>query len=165
MIRKFVVVVPRSLALFGFWILLWGEWSVANIASGLVAVPTVSWLFQRTNIDRYALRPWGALKLLGFVLYSLVTSSLRVLMAVLSPTPERTTTSVQTVRLERGSVFVAAIVANAITLTPGTMTLDIDRQRVELSVHVLGEVDPAAFRADVLKLEQMVFGAFKGQTQ
>ena len=163
MIRKFVVVVPRSLALFGFWILLWGEWSAANIASGLVAVPTVSWLFRHPNIDRYALRPWGALKLLGFVLYSLVTSSLRVLMAVLLPSPERTTTSVQTVRLERGSVFVAAIVANAITLTPGTMTLDINRQRVELSVHVLGEVDPAAFRTDVLKLEQMVFDAFKGR--
>jgi len=156
-------VIPRSLALFGFWILLWGEWSAANIASGLVAVPIVTWLFQRTNIDRYALRPWGSLKLLGFVLYSLVTSSLRVLAAVLLPSPERTTTSVQTVRLEHGSVFVAAIVANAITLTPGTMTLDVDRERVELSVHVLGKVDPVAFRDDVLKLEQKVFDAFKGR--
>ena len=157
--------IPRSLALFGFWILLWGEWSAANITSGLVAVPIVSWLFRDPKVERYALRPWGALKLLGFVLYSLVTSSLRVLAAVLLPSPERTTTSVQTVRLERGSVFVAAIVANAITLTPGTMTLDIDRQRVELSVHVLGDVDPAAFRTDVLKLEQMVIGAFKGLAQ
>lgn len=163
MIRVLVLAVPRSLALFGFWILLWGEWSAANVVSGLVVVPIVSWLFLHRNTDRYALRPWGALKLLGFVMYSLVTSSLRVVLAVLSPTPGRTTTSVQTVRLEHGSVFVAAIVANAITLTPGTLTLDVDRERVELSVHVLGKVDPVAFRDDVLKLEQKVFDAFKGR--
>lgn len=160
MTRKLVVAVPRSLALFGFWILLWGEWSVANVLSGLVAVPTVAWLFQHRQADWYSLRPWGALKLFGFVLYSLVTSSMRVAAAVLSPTPKRTVTSVQKVQLQRGSLFVAAIVANAITLTPGTMTLDIDRGAVQLSVHVLGEVDPESFRADVLRLEEMVCDAF-----
>jgi len=153
-------VVPRSLALFGFWILLWGEWSVANAASGIVAVLAVVWLFEHRQ-PRHVLRPLGALKLLGFVMWSLVTSSLRVAVAVVAPTPNRTTTSVQTVRLERGSIFVAAIVANAITLTPGTMTLDINRERVELSVHVLGSVEPEAFRADVLKLESLVAGAFE----
>jgi len=158
-----LLAVPRSLALFGFWILLWGEWSFANVMSGLVAVPLVSWMFGHERTSRYAVRPWGALKLIGFVLYSLVTSSLRVASAVLLPTPKRTTTSVQTVRLERGSVFVAAIVANAITLTPGTMTLDVDQQNVELSVHVLGEVDSRAFRAEVLKLERLVDDAFRAR--
>jgi len=43
-IRSFVVV-PRAAALFGFWILLWGEWSAANVASGVIIVPVVSWLF------------------------------------------------------------------------------------------------------------------------
>jgi len=158
-IRSFMVV-PRAAALFGFWILLWGEWSAANVASGIIAVLVVSWLFGHQQPARYSLRPLGALKLLGFVLYSLVTSSLRVALAVVSPTPKRTVTSVQTVQLERGSVFIAAIVANAITLTPGTMTLDIDRDNITLSVHVLGEVDSQAFRSEVLNLERLVDGAF-----
>jgi len=158
--RPSFAVVPRSIALFGFWILLWGEWSVANLLSGVVVVPLVSWSFSHQRRDRYSLRPWGALKLLVFVLYSLVTSSLRVALAVMAPTAQRTVTSVHTVQLERGSVFVAAIVGNAITLTPGTMTLDIDRSAVALSVHVLGEVDPETFRTDVLKLERLVDGAF-----
>jgi multicomponent Na+:H+ antiporter subunit E len=157
--RSFAVV-PRALALFGFWLLLWGEWSAANVTSGIFAVLVVSWLFGHQQPARYSLRPWGALKLLGFVLYSLITSSLRVAVAVVSPTPNRTVTSIQRVQLERGSVFVAAIVANAITLTPGTMTLDIDRDNITLSVHVLGEVDTQAFRSEVLKLERLVDGAF-----
>ena len=161
-LRSFIVV-PRAVALFGFWILLWGEWSVANVVSGLVTVPLVSWLLGNEQPTRYSLRPWAALKLLGFVLYSLLTSSLRVALAVVSPTPTRTVTSVQNVRLEKGSVFVAAIVANAITLTPGTMTLDIDRQNIELSVHVLGEVDTQAFRAEVLRLERLVDDAFRAR--
>lgn len=165
-IRSFVVV-PRAVALFGFWILLWGEWSAANVASGIIAVPVVSWLFGHQQPTRYSLRPLGALKLLGFVLYSLITSSLRVALAVVSPTPKRTVTSVQSVQLERGSVFVAVIVANAITLTPGTMTLDIDRDNITLSVHVLGEVDSQTFRSEVLKLERLVddtFGAHRTET-
>jgi multicomponent Na+:H+ antiporter subunit E len=84
-----------------------------------------------------------------------------VVWAVLFPTPERTITSVQKVRLERGSVFVGAIVANAITLTPGTMTLELDAETLELQVHVLGTVEPEQFHADVLDLERRVAAAVR----
>ena len=67
-----IAVVPRAVALFGFWILMWGEWSAANVVSGLIIVPAVSWLFGHQQPARYSLRPLGALRLLGFVLYSLI---------------------------------------------------------------------------------------------
>jgi len=60
------------------------------------------------------------------------------------------------VRLEGGSAFVASAVANAITLTPGTMSLDLDREALELTVHVLGAVESEAFRRDVLALERLL---------
>lgn len=153
--------IARSLALLALWVALWGEVSVANVASGIVAVGLVTWLFAERSGPIYLLRPWGGLRLLMFVSYSLVTSSLRVALAVLSPTAKRTHPTVQRVRLARGSVFYGAIVANAITLTPGTMTLELDPELLELSVHVLGEVDPAKFAADVLDLERRVAAAFK----
>lgn len=153
--------IGRSLALLALWIALWGEVSVANVASGIIAVGLVTLLFAERSGLAYVLRPWGGLRLLMFVSYSLVTSSLRVALAVLSPTRKRTQPTVQRVRLARGSVFYGAIVANAITLTPGTMTLELDPQSLELSVHVLGEVDPAKFSADVLDLERRVAAAFK----
>jgi multisubunit Na+/H+ antiporter MnhE subunit len=53
------------------------------------------------------------------------------------------------------------VVANAITLTPGTMSLDLDRQTLELSVHVLGNVETSAFRRDVLSLERTIARAVR----
>ena len=153
--------IARSLALLALWIALWGEVSVANVASGIVAVALVTWLFAERSGPVYSLRLWGGFRLLMFVAYSLVTSSLKVALAVIAPTRKRTHPSVQRVNLARGSVFYGAIVANAITLTPGTMTLELDPATLELSVHVLGEVDPAKFAADVLDLERRVAAAFK----
>lgn len=153
--------IPRSLVLLVLWIALWGDVSVANLISGVAAVAVVTWMFAERSGTTYQVRPWNAVRLIAFVAYSLVTSSARVAWAVLFPTPERTTTSVQTVKLQRGSVFVGAIVANAITLTPGTMTLELDPESLELQVHVLGEVDPETFRADVLDLERRVAEAVR----
>ncbi|MFZ9773746.1 MAG: Na+/H+ antiporter subunit E, partial [Ilumatobacteraceae bacterium] len=73
-------------------------------------------------------------------------------------------TSVQSVALQQGSVFVGAVVANAITLTPGTMSLDLDESTLVLSVHVLGLVDPDEFRRDVLQLENLVARAVRERT-
>lgn len=153
--------IPRSVALLALWIALWGELSAANVASGVVAVAVVTWMFAERTASTYQVRPLNALRLVGFVGYSLVTSSARVVWAVLFPTPARTITSIQRVKLERGSVFVGAIVANAITLTPGTMTLELDTESLELSVHVLGEVDPDSFRHQVLDLERRVANAVR----
>lgn len=157
--------IGRSVALLALWVALWGELSVANVASGIVAVALVTWLFAERSGPTYTLRPLGGLRLLIFVAYSLVISSLRVALAVVAPNRKRTHPTVQHVKLQRGSVFYGAIVANAITLTPGTMTLELDEDTLELSVHVLGEVESAKFAADVLDLERRVAEAFKQRSQ
>ncbi|MFZ9919246.1 MAG: Na+/H+ antiporter subunit E [Ilumatobacteraceae bacterium] len=156
--------ITRSMALLLLWIALWGEVSVANVLSGVLVVAIVSWLFAHDRPRRYVMRPVPALRLLLHVLVSLVGSSVRVVFAVLFPTRERIATSVQSVALQQGSVFVGAVVANAITLTPGTMSLDLDESTLVLSVHVLGRVDPDEFRRDVLQLENLVARAVRERT-
>ena len=152
--------IPRSLVLLVLWIALWGELSVANVASGVVVLAVTELLFGGGAKGRHVLRPVGAVKALGYVGWSLVTSSLQVVRAVLVPDASRVATSVQEVTLAGDSPFVASIVANAITLTPGTMTLELDASTRTLSVHVLGEVDKAEFRESILKLERVIAGAF-----
>ena len=156
--------ITRSMALLLLWIALWGEVSVANVLSGVLVVAIVSWLFAHDRPRRYVMRPVPALRLLLHVLVSLVGSSVRVVFAVLFPTRERIATSVQSVALQQGSVLVGAVVANAITLTPGTMSLDLDESTLVLSVHVLGLVDPDEFRRDVLQLENLVARAVRERT-
>jgi len=149
-----------TIALFVLWIAMMGEVSIVNVLSGLIVVALVNWLFVHDH-PRYVLRPVGAVRLTLSVLKSLVTSSWRVVLAVLLPNDQRTATSVQQVQLQHGSAFIGAIVANAITLTPGTMSLDLNKEDLTLSVHVLGEVDEVKFHAEVLALENMVAKAVK----
>lgn len=151
--------IVRSAALLLIWLALWGEVSIANLASGVVVVALLNWLFVEDLASTYRVRIVPAVRLLGFVGWSLVASSARVVAAVLLPTPQRTVTSVQQVQLESGSTFIGSIVANAITLTPGTMSLELDPDSLALSVHVLGEVEPEAFRRGILELEQRVVRA------
>jgi multicomponent Na+:H+ antiporter subunit E len=153
--------ISRSLALLVLWVAVWGDLSVANLMSGVFAVALVTWMFADRSGVTHRVRPINAVRLLLFVGWSLVTSSARVTRAVLFPTPERTETSVQSVVLQRGSLFVGAIVANAITLTPGTMTLELDANSLELRVHVLGAVNPEVFRNEVLDLERRVGDAVR----
>lgn len=151
--------IVRSLALLVVWIALWGELSVANVVSGIVTIGLLTLLFPPTTGHGHRLHPLGALRLLASVLGSLVVSTWQVVLAVVRPTPDRVHAEVIPVALGTRSPLVASIVANSITLTPGTMTVDLDSVTFELQVHVLGRVDHDEFRADVRALEQRVVAA------
>ena len=152
--------IPRSLMMMALWLALWGELSVANVVNGAVVLTVITWMFGGESRCAYFVRPWGAAKALGYVGWNLVTSSLQVVRAVLLPNSSRTATSIQEVTLAGDSPFIASIVANAITLTPGTMSLEVNSQSRTISVHVLGAVDEQQFRESVLKLERVITGAF-----
>jgi multicomponent Na+:H+ antiporter subunit E len=152
-------VIVRSFALLVLWIALWGELSVANVVSGIVTIGLLTLLFPATPGNGHRLHPVGAVRLLGSVLASLVTSTWSVVLAVVRPTPDRVHAEVVVVDLGTRSPLVAAIVANSITLTPGTMTVDLDPRTFELQVHILGRVDHDEFRAEVRSLEQRVVAA------
>lgn len=149
----------RSLVLLVLWIALWGELSVANVVSGVIAIGLLTLLFPASSGHGHRLHPIGAVRLVGSVLASLVLSTWRVVLAVVRPTPDRVHAEVIEVGLGTRSPLVAAIVANSITLTPGTMTVDLDPATFALQVHVLGRVDHDEFRADVRALEQRVVAA------
>lgn len=150
----------RFLGLAALWVGLYGEATPANIAGGL-AIAGVVWFATRDRSAQHVrVRPLAALALLAFMFVNLVRSSVRVLVAVWLPTPERTKAHVQIARLQSGSPTVAAVVANLITVTPGTMTIEVSDDAHEIQVHVLGEVSAASFGASVADLERRVVAAF-----
>lgn len=151
--------IVRVVVLLAVWVALWGELSVANVLTGLVTGAVMAVLFPGRPERVHRLRPLAALRFGGFMVVSLITSSWQVVLAVLFPSPERVATAVVPVRLTSSSPLVAAIVANSITLTPGTMTVDHDPATSTLRVHVLGQVDPDAFAAGILDLERRVLAA------
>lgn len=88
-------------------------------------------------------------------------SSWAVIKVILRPTPAALRSAVIRVRLEHESTLTTTIVANAITLTPGTMTLTARLDPAEVNVHVLSFDDADEFRASVLDLEQRTIAALE----
>lgn len=159
--------VARTAGLALMWAALWADLRPATLAAGtLVAVGT------QLAFPRLAPRPAGrinvvALAKLGVVFsWMLITANLSVLHRVFSP---RLSVSplVVDVALPPCSDAVATVVANAVTLTPGTLTLDVTRtaDAVTLTVHNLDAPDPQPVREDVLALFALAAAAFPSGTQ
>jgi multicomponent Na+:H+ antiporter subunit E len=151
----------RAVALFVLWIGLWGELTVANVLSGVVTVGLVLWLFPPRHQMRHRVHPVALGAFLVRLLWALAVSSVKVAIAVVAPNERRTRTAVVDVPLSTESEFVASVMANSITLTPGTMTIEVAPSPMTLTVHVLGFGDDESFRAEMAELERRILAAFE----
>ena len=149
------------------WILLWGNFSAANVLSGLAIALLITLLLPLPAVPvEGRLHPLSLAKLLIVVGASLVQSSLQVAWLAIKPGPPPRS-AVLRVRLAVKSDLVLALAVNAINLTPGTMVLEIDRDRRLLYVHVLDVGSRRAvdgFYREVAQLERLLIAAFERDT-
>lgn len=162
MISRVVRSLPIVVMMVVAWLLLQGGLSVANVLGGAVVAVILVVVFPVNDVDvSHRVRPWAFVKFIGFVLYSLVLSSWAVIKIIVRPTPESLRSGIVRVPLGVESPLTTTIVANAVTLTPGTMTLTARVHPAELHIHVLGLADADEFRASVDDLERRTVAAFE----
>lgn len=149
----------RVVGLAAVWVALWGRLSPANVLWGAVVALFLLWLVPDRTAPMARLRPVAVVRLTVYMVANLVTSSLAVVVTVLRPTAERRAARVLEVQLHTRSPLVTTVVANSITMTPGTMTLAADPTNHVLRVHVIGPVDPDRFATDIARLEHLVAAA------
>lgn len=145
------------------WVLLWGELSLANVLTGVLVAVGLIVVFPPTasNDDPLVVRPVAAVSFLVWFLWQLVVTNLAVAREVLLPSARsQIRPAVVAVRLRTRSGRLATIIANAITLTPGTLTIDARGRPALLYVHVLSFTDVASAVADVEDLERRAVRAF-----
>lgn len=155
------------------WVGLWGSLTAANVLGGLLVAAVLLALPSgvRPPVDpagrdcSAGLRPLALLRFATFFGYDLVRASLQVAALALRPRP-LLRQAVVAVPVEGASDALLTLLANAISLTPGTLTLDVDRQRAMLYVHVLNVgVEPGAVeqvRRDIMALEALAIRAVGG---
>ncbi len=143
------------------WMALWRQFSLANLLSGSVAGLAVLVAFRRQTPPwrlRPLLRPWAALRFLGYFTIKLVEATLVVAWEVVTPRL-RVSEGIVAVPTLSSSDIVTTIVANAISLMPGTVTVDIADEPRVLYVHVLHLREPESFRQEVRRLEELTIAA------
>jgi multicomponent Na+:H+ antiporter subunit E len=80
-------------------------------------------------------RSWFAVMFLLYVIWELVLSSFRVAFDVLRPGLHHMKPGVVALALDEDSAIEIAILALAVTLTPGTLTLDVSKDRRTMFIH------------------------------
>jgi multicomponent Na+:H+ antiporter subunit E len=103
-------------------------------------------------------RPLAFLHFLAYFCYKLVEANLVVAWEVVTPR-SRINQGIVAVPIRGASDVVITSVANAISLTPGTLTLEVRRSPATLYVHVLHLHSVEATRREVLYLELLLMRA------
>lgn len=149
----------RILWLTAIWLALWSELSVANLLSGLAVATLVAFTFDTWRSGHIAFRPVAVAKLGGFFLVQLVVSTVAVGRTIVAPR-HRIHRGIVAIPLEECSDAVVTVIADAITLTPGTLTLEVSREPLVIYVHTLDVRSVDALRRDVRTLERLATNAF-----
>lgn len=153
-------VVVLTLWLTGLWILLWRDPSGGNVVGGLLAAALVLVMFPARGPEQrdHTLRPVRLVQFVGWFAWQLLVANLVVAREVVTRR-DRIRSGIVEVPVHGCSDLVVTIVADAITLTPGTMTLEISRDPPALYVHVLHLYDLDRVRRDIRTLQRLVVGA------
>jgi multicomponent Na+:H+ antiporter subunit E len=145
------------------WVLLWGTFTPLTVIGGvLVALLVLTVLPLPPSARRLPFRPVPLLGLLGYLVYDLVVSTVEVSWQTLRYGPAARGAILET-PLHTTSDRVVTLMANALTLSPGTTALEIDLERGVWFVYVLGPRDAAGVdraRARVLDMQRRVRAAF-----
>lgn len=146
--------------LTGLWVILWRSVTPGTIVTGIVLALLLTWAVRRSDAHRvrHRVHLLPLLRFFGHMGVELVKSNIALGFEVLTPT-DYTKPGLLEVRLPTCSELVLTVIANSITLTPGTMTLELRAETSTLLVHVLHLSDVEAARDEIRELHRLVSAA------
>lgn len=138
-----------TLMLFGLWLLLVNSVSTGNLLLGILLawlIPLFTARFWEAQVHIH--KPFLLLRFFGVVLYDILVANVAVAALVVGPGRRiRPGFILMPMRL-RGNVGLG-LLANTISLTPGTLSAFLSADRTQLVIHALQSDDPDAIIATI----------------
>lgn len=144
------------------WVAVTGILSALNLAFGFVlGALALSLIREQVGSVGYLSRLRRIASLIVLFLRELVLSAFRVAKLVLAPDMD-VAPGIFAYPLKVRRDQEIALLANMITLTPGTLSVDVSEDRRTLYVHAMDCRDPDAMRADIAGgFERKIMEAFE----
>ena len=165
--RRRSLQLPVVLWLTVVWVALWGDLSFANVLSGLLLGALVSLVFPLPPLRmRLRIRPLWLAWLVVHFLWDVVVASYQVAVKTLNFRRQPRNAVIE-VDLRTDSDFVLTVVAEMVSLVPGSLVVEARAATHTLFLHVLDVGDLAgveAFREQVFQLERRVVLALGADT-
>ncbi len=157
------MIIWLNIALTLMWVGLLGRVDAPTIISGFLLSSGVLFLVYRDHPDgnRYFRKP---VQICGFLIYylrELVGSNLTIAFDILTPR-HRMKPGIIAIPLEARTDFEITLLANLISMTPGTLSLDVSEDRGTLFVHAMYIDDADALRREIKEnLEKRVLAILR----
>ncbi len=155
------------LILTAAWLALTGDLTVSNTVVGFVLGYAALWLASRATGSKsrsaaYVRRFVTILKFIGYFIKSILAANLSMAKAVLSSN-DKLTPAIVEIPLTVKNPAAVTFLANWITLTPGTLTLEVAADSSRLFVHTFqGGDDIDSFRDEIKRdFEKRVIEVFE----
>lgn len=151
-----------NIALMLIWVALTGSFTGTNLLTGFVLGYMILGLALRDKPEfaRYISKVPKFIGFIGFFFWELLVSNLKVAHDVLTPT-HHMCPGVIAVPLDATTDGEITIVANLISLTPGTLSLDVSSDRKVLYIHVMYLLDRAEVIRSIKALEARVLAVLR----
>ena len=144
------------------WVAISGSYSIPNLVFGFAIGWIVLFLVRdQLETTTAVVRPVALLLLIGLFVKELLLSAFRVARLVLSPRMDiKPGIFAYPLKVDRD--FEITLLANLITLTPGTLSVDVSDDRRTLFVHGMDCSDPEQARRDISQgFERRILEAFR----
>lgn len=143
------------------WAAISGSFSALNLLFGFVLSIFAMWIIRgEVGSQGYFSRSWRIIKLFVSFLYELVMSAWKVMVLVLSPKLDLKP-GIFKFPLSIENDMEITLLANMITLTPGTLSVDVSDDKKFIYVHAIDASDPEAARRDIAEgFERKIKEAF-----
>ena len=144
------------------WLAVSGSFTIPNLLLGIVASAlSLALIRGHVHEDGRRLRPLKMLSLFVLFIKELALSAWKVAVLVASP-KMALKPGIFAFPLTVDRDFEITLLANLITLTPGTLSVDVSEDRRVLYVHALDCSDPVGTRRDIANgFEKKIMEAFR----
>ena len=147
--RGFVNLFVLNILLALAWMSLTGQLTPLNFGFGFALGFSVLWLAERgTASGPYFRKVPQVIRFMLFFSWEVIKSNLRVAYEVLTP-GQKIKPGIVAVPLAAKTDLEITIFANLITLTPGTLSLDVSDDRTILYVHAMFIEDVEEFKKNL----------------
>ncbi len=142
------------------WAALFGDFGIVTLTVGFVVAYCVIWLMQPIfGHDRYCSRLFEIVVLILYFHWELLISSIKVAWDVITPR-HLSTPGVIAVPIDARTDTEITLLGNLVTLTPGTLTLDVSDDCKTMLVHAMYVDDADSLRAEIKRgMEKRVLEA------
>ncbi len=132
-----MIVFLWNLLLATFWAAISGEFNVQNLVTGFIIGHIVLWAAGKAlGIKSYVYKARKLFMLILMIIFQLIKSSLKIAYDILTPTPHMLPGIIK-IKLDAQTPEEITMFSNLISLTPGTLSIDVSDDGKFLYVHVM----------------------------